>query len=341
MMDFKSIAASALACIEMLLAEWLPHGRRDGHEWKSINPTRADKREGSFSINLNTGKWSDFATDDKGGDLISLYAYLHHVPMAEAAKAIAVRLSIALDDAKPNPRPAPFGKGVGAEGERGFVKGGGGKAAGGLQGAPSPTSGKGKSEWEPVLPVPAHAGDPPKAHIKRGKPSAVWTYRDADGHVLGHVYRFVTSDGGKEILPCVWARHAVSGAEEWRWMAFPVARPLYGLDRLAAHPETSVMVVEGEKCADAFYGVFPERPAVTWPGGCKAADKADWSPLAGRDVIIWPDFDDPGRAAARRIAEYLAGLGCKVRVVEVPAADDHAAGWDVADAVAEGWDKKR
>ncbi|MDR0770736.1 MAG: hypothetical protein LBE75_06010 [Burkholderiales bacterium] len=310
MFDFKRIADAARASAETLLAEWLPHGRRDGHEWKSLNPTRADTREGSFSINLNSGAWADFATDDKGGDLISLYAYLQGVPMGEAAKAVAVRLSIALDDAPASAKPPPAG-------------------------------GKNKSDWEPVLPVPAHAGDPPKAHIKRGKPCAMWTYRDADGNVLGHVFRFITSAGGKEILPCCWARHAESGTEEWRWMAFPVARPLYGLDRLAAHPRGSVMVVEGEKCADAFYGVFPERPAVTWPGGCKALDKADWSPLAGRDVIIWPDFDDPGRAAARRLSGRLVSLGCKVRIIDVPDDEGRAAGWDVADAVTEGWDKAR
>ncbi|MCL2298371.1 MAG: hypothetical protein FWC38_00795 [Proteobacteria bacterium] len=307
MLDFKSIAASALASIETLLAEWLPHGRRDGHEYKSLNPTRADSREGSFSINLNTGAWADFATDDKGGDLIALYAYLNGVSNAEAAKTIANKLGLA----KPKSAPTAAKKAVA------------------------------KCEWGPVLPVPAHAGEPPKAHTKRGKPVRSWAYRDADGSVLGHVYRFLKSDGGKDVLPCVWARHAVSGAEEWRWMAFPVARPLYGLDRLTAHPGTSVVVVEGEKCADALYGVLPERPAVTWPGGCRADDKADWSPLAGRDVIVWPDFDDPGRAAARRIAKMLAALGCKVRVVDVPAEEGRSAGWDVADAVAEGWDKKR
>ncbi|MDR0251107.1 MAG: hypothetical protein LBI35_07370 [Burkholderiales bacterium] len=311
MADFKRTADASLSSIETLLAEWLPHGRRDGHEWKSINPTRSDQREGSFSINLNTGAWADFATDDKGGDLISLYAYLNNVSQGEAAKALAERLGI-----------------VGNERRAGTVK----------SGSAAPPR---RSDWEPVLPVSAHAGDPPKAHIKRGKPSAVWTYRDADGHVLGYVYRFVTSDDGKEILPCVWARHTVSGAEDWRWMAFPVARPLYGLNRLATPPGTSVLVVEGEKCADAFYEVFPNRSVVTWPGGCKAADKADWSPLAGRDVIIWPDFDDPGRAAARRISEKLLALGCKVRIVDVPADEGRAAGWDVADAVAEGWDKKR
>ena len=49
--DFKALAETALDHAEQLLAEWLPQGRRDGHEWKSVNPTRADNSAGSFSIN--------------------------------------------------------------------------------------------------------------------------------------------------------------------------------------------------------------------------------------------------------------------------------------------------
>ncbi len=74
--DFAAVAAAALQAAESLLREWLPHGHREGHEWKSLNPTRADSRVGSFSINLNTGAWGYFATSDAGGDLVSLYAYL-------------------------------------------------------------------------------------------------------------------------------------------------------------------------------------------------------------------------------------------------------------------------
>ena len=41
------------------------------------NPTRADRRPGSFSVNTRTGRWADFATGDRGGDVVSLAAYLH------------------------------------------------------------------------------------------------------------------------------------------------------------------------------------------------------------------------------------------------------------------------
>jgi hypothetical protein len=145
--------------------------------------------------------------------------------------------------------------------------------------------------WSPVLPVPDHAGEPPKAHIKRGVPVRTWCYRDAAGKPLGYVYRFKNSTGGKEILPLVVARNNKTAAEEWRWMAFPEPRPLYGLDRLAAKPDATVLLVEGEGCADAGDTALPEYAVVSWPGGGKAVKKADWRPLSGRNVIAWPDAD--------------------------------------------------
>lgn len=114
---------------------------------------------------------------------------------------------------------------------------------------------------------------------------------NADGKALGYVYRFKTSTGGKDVLPLLYARNERLGREEWRWMAFPEPRPLYGLDRLAARPKATVLLVEGEKCADAAAARLPEFAVVSWPGGGKAVKKADWRPLAGRKVIAWPDAD--------------------------------------------------
>lgn len=224
--------------------------------------------------------------------------------------------------------------------------------------------------WVPILPAPNHAGDPPKAHIKRGLPEIAWCYRGAAGEVLGYVYRFKTSDGGKEVLPLVFARHAVTGAEEWRWMAFPEPRPLYGLDRLAAKPDAPVLLVEGEKCADAAAALLPEFAVVSWPGGGKAVKKCDWSPLAGRNVIAWPDADakrvpltkaekmpspnnpalakaqaekpllpeaeQPGIKAMEQAASLIMQHGGRVRLVKIPPPGVKPDGHDVADAIAEG-----
>src|SRR4029077_18437026 len=74
--NFEQVNSVALAVLPSLLARWLPSGRIQGREYLAVNPKRADRRPGSFSINIRTGRWADFATGDKGGDPISLAAYL-------------------------------------------------------------------------------------------------------------------------------------------------------------------------------------------------------------------------------------------------------------------------
>lgn len=229
-------------------------------------------------------------------------------------------------------------------------------------GAEAPEKKK-RTEWEPVLPVPAEAPPPPVAHVKRGKPSHTWTYRDEQGRTLGYTCRFETSDGGKEVLPLTWCRHAGTGAQEWRWIAFPEPRPLYGLDRLAAHPAASVLVVEGEKCADAGQAELPELVVVSWPGGGKAVDKAGWARLAGRKVLGWADSDakrerltpaersagmiemskpllpeekQPGVVAMRKVGDHVLAVGGRWWDVTIPAPGAEPDGWDIADAIAEG-----
>jgi hypothetical protein len=91
---FEHIGRTALAYAGELLRRWLPDGKREGAEWVAINPTRADSRKGSFKVNLKTGVWSDFATGDAGGDLISLAAYLFHLKQTEAAVKVAQALGI-------------------------------------------------------------------------------------------------------------------------------------------------------------------------------------------------------------------------------------------------------
>jgi hypothetical protein len=91
---FKRIAATGLNNADTIIRRWLPDGRREGREWVSLNPTRPDRRRGSFKVNLASGRWSDFATGDSGGDLVSLGAYLFRLSQAEAALRVAEMLGI-------------------------------------------------------------------------------------------------------------------------------------------------------------------------------------------------------------------------------------------------------
>lgn len=323
--DFKAIAAAALDAAHRLVPAWLPDGHKAGPEWKARNPTRDDRKAGSFSVNLVTGQWADFATGDKGGDLLSLYAYLRHGgSQLEAARELGEELRIG-----PASSPAP---------------------------AQQPKGKDDKPKWIPITPVPEDAPEPPRAHRFRGIPQRRWEYRDREGRLLGFVCRFETTDGGKEILPLVWARSEASGKCEWRWQQWAEPRPLYGLDRW--QDGRPVLVVEGEKCADAAHELLGEAwNIISWPGGGKAIDKVDWSLLAGCHVTIWPDADaqmnkertallplekQPGTRTAEGIAQRLLELGATVAIIDVGQPGERPDGWDVADAIEEeGWDATR
>lgn len=92
--DFAHINATALPCLPAICSRLLPDGRRKGTEWVAKNPTRLDRRAGSFMINLKTGRWGDFATNDKGGDPVSLVAYITKTSQAEAARLLSRMLGI-------------------------------------------------------------------------------------------------------------------------------------------------------------------------------------------------------------------------------------------------------
>jgi hypothetical protein len=92
--DFDRVNRAALAHLPVLLARWLPDGHRYGREWCPLNPTRSDHRPGSFKVNLASGRWADFASGDKGGDPISLAAYLFGLSQSEAARRLAATLRV-------------------------------------------------------------------------------------------------------------------------------------------------------------------------------------------------------------------------------------------------------
>ena len=92
--DFEKINAAALANVTNILHRWLPTGRLEGTEYVARNPRRGDRRHGSFKVNVHTGKWADFATGDRGGDLVSLGAFLGGLSQGEAARRIGEMLGV-------------------------------------------------------------------------------------------------------------------------------------------------------------------------------------------------------------------------------------------------------
>lgn len=291
-LDFPAINAAALARYPGLLLELFPNGKIIGHEFRTGN-LNGDAGE-SLSINLQTGKWSDFAGDDKGGDPISLWAAKYHLPQFEAAKKLGEILGVA----------APV----------------------------APQASGEKPKWEENWPPSEIVPKPDFRHPHLKDPWRTWPYyRDLNGEprLIGYVCRFNLPDGSKEILPLCYAKDG-HGRTAWRWLSFAKPRPLYGLPELFARPGANVLIVEGEKTADAAGVLFPQAVAMTWPGGSKAVKHADWSALKGRKVVVWPDNDLPGIKAARDVAKALERVAVAVRCVVPPAGEP--IGWDLADA---------
>jgi hypothetical protein len=98
--NFEAINEAALRALPFLLARWLPGGKRIGKEYIARNPTRADRHPGSFKVVIvghRAGVWADFATRDRGGDPISLAAYLFGLRQGEAARKLAEMLGVRHD----------------------------------------------------------------------------------------------------------------------------------------------------------------------------------------------------------------------------------------------------
>jgi predicted transcriptional regulator len=165
----------------------------------------------------------------------------------------------------------------------------------------------------------------PEGHVLRG----TWDYPNADGSLFGVMARYEpVTDGGRDKQ----FRPFVVEDGELVCKGFPEPRPLYNLDKLAARPDAPVLVVEGEKTADAAAELFPGYVVTTSPHGCKSASKADWSPLAGRDVVIWPDNDEAGTAYAMDVVKAVANA----LVVPISASQAFPPKWDLADPAPEG-----
>lgn len=89
--DFEQLKNKARPYTLAILQRALPGGKLVGHEYVTLNPRRSDKRLGSFKFNINNHKWQDFATiDKKGGDIISLWAYVYGISQSEAARQLLV-----------------------------------------------------------------------------------------------------------------------------------------------------------------------------------------------------------------------------------------------------------
>lgn len=153
-----------------------------------------------------------------------------------------------------------------------------------------------------------------------GTPGGTWIYHNLDGAEAFRVVRIDKPGGRKEYRPVQKTTHG------WALGGPSGPLPLYNLPAL--QQAERVVVLEGEKCVEAarLIGLV----ATTSAHGANAPGRTDWSPLAGKHVLLLPDNDPAGRRYADIVSQILLQLDppASVRVVEIP---DLPEGGDLAD----------
>lgn len=300
---YEQIQAEVMRRCPAILFEWMPSGKLSGTQFEGPDPHNG----GSIKVNVATSRWKNFSSSEPGGsNLIGLYSSIKGVEYKEAARELADLLHIE------RPKPIRLAAQI----------------------------------WEPITPIPDFAPMddngfpkiPSFADSGTSQINGVWCYLSRNGEPLEWRVRIESANGDKTVMPLTFCRNRESGVTEWRWKDLPAPRPLYGLEWLAMEPVTRVLIVEGEKTADAARRLLADGWYVlTWPGGVQrvGAKHTDWSPIANLGdsrVVLWPDNDEPGIKAMAQLAEILKGR-CQI----VQPDKEWSKGWDLADAETQGW----
>lgn len=381
--DFAGLAAALLDRAHILVPRWLPAGFEKGGRWYVGD---FDGAEGeSANVNLRTGQWIDNGgtEDDKGGDLISLYARIHGLNNGQAA--LELMRELGWERQAPTPARGARPHEQAAQAEPPLMDE---PPPEDLPAEPDrpPLSAPKAERWRSVLPVPKHAPVPKR--FRRGfknKATGQWEDHDAvrtweyafEGERFGYAARFerINSKGVvKDVMPLTWCEDTEDphGGHRWHWKQWAAPRPLFvPATLLSGEPDrVPVVVVEGEKCAQAGHELLGhEFDFVSWPGGGKAWPLARWGWLMGRTVYLWPDADaqrqgltkaereqgvDPLSKPLKPLAKQpgystMVGIGsllmrefgCTVFMLPMKEPGARPDGWDLADAVADGWDAAR
>ncbi|MGA2614188.1 MAG: AAA family ATPase [Spirochaetia bacterium] len=271
--------------------------RWEGDEYKTLSPLRADTHTGSFAIRKD-GRWYDFATGE-GGDFIDLVGRAMDCLPLEAAKHIV-------------------------------------HEAGYYEASEAAQVHQSQAKPRAKLPIPVAADEGIRAAFDNeltrrgyGRFVSAWPYRQSDHQTLFYVCRYEGQNASKCVIPWYFG-------DDSAWhpgQPVPAGRPLFQLPELLV-TDSPVLVVEGEKCATVPVPEGFPFFITTWSGGCRAVSKTDWTPILNREVVIWPDADEPGREAALAIRAQLP----QAKVLRI---EGRPLGWDIADAVSESIDLER
>ncbi|HOY71083.1 MAG TPA: DUF927 domain-containing protein [Methylotenera sp.] len=330
-MKYQHIHKSAIPYIVELLDSLGVQHKLAGKQLEFTNPKRHDTNFGSASINTKTGIFKDFAIDKCAGDLIAFVAYIKDIRQSEAAEFLESFLKQVENDPRCLvPVPAP----IGPE-------------------APQVKAMSDQSKPTRVIPIPSDAPPLLNTFGKLGVPEHDYIYHNENGQPVCHILRFKKTNGAKQFMPQTLHRNENSKLL-WKAEGLPTPRPLYNLHLLTQRKDAPVLIVEGEKAADAAALLFPNHVVTTTMNGAQSPESSDLTPLLGREILIWPDNDESGTIYTNKLVKLLCDQDAVARIsilqpiVDFPIYDmakkpllepgfKPSEGWDAADALAEGW----
>ena len=196
------------------------------------------------------------------------------------------------------------------------------------------------------VPCPAHGGDGPNLSLRNGDGGRLLTFCHSRGcsfkdiiaalrdrRIVGDFERSWTYPADRKGVQKVVTRRDFvdqSGQAD-KSIKSPGKQNGTPLLLLGDEGECPIVIVEGEAKADDLYEAIyidegfrlPVHAVASYPHGSGSADKADYSVVKGRKVIVWPDPDETGQEAGRKVWKACSSAGAaELWLIRGPAPDD-------------------
>jgi Protein of unknown function (DUF3987) len=142
---------------------------------------------------------------------------------------------------------------------------------------------------------------------------ATYDYTDEGGNLLYQALRLEPGDDGASKT---FRQRRPNGRGTWIYDLKGVRRVLYRLPELLKYDDRAVFIVEGERDVETLRKLGLVATTNAMGAGKWHNEYADY--LKGRQVIILPDNDEPGRNHGKQVAESLVGVAASIKVVELP-----------------------